>query len=158
MKKLISCKNVIFRSFRLSLFAFFGLATISSESSFARTSNILEISEDKFNRLPNGNYLLDVYLKANASIAPQDVRVVIDFYEMGQGGKIVHSDAKILSKWVTAPVDWAFKGSETMAITYPGPADARNSYYGYVLGVYYKGQLLGSRSTPSNLIEQFPLK
>jgi hypothetical protein len=93
----------------------------------------------------------------------QNVTIVVHFYEQNDHGDIVETDSRLASDWVSSPVDWANGDIELLNVKYHMPPTDRGDlpplqYYGYVVGVYYKGELQDQRADPVSLLDQFPLK
>ncbi len=108
---------------------------------------------------------LRVATKASSKveIAPEDLKVVVYFYEQSDSGDIIQTDSKLMSEWLTPPTDWANGDPELLTVKYPLPLTDRGDlpplqYYGYVLGIYYKNELQDWRGEPVELLDTFPLK
>ncbi len=97
------------------------------------------------------------------TIDPGELQVAVFFYEQNDHGEVLRSDASVQSEWLSPPTDWSNDEPELVDIRYAMPADDRGdlpplSYYGYVLGIYYKGELQDSRAEPVALLDEFQLK
>ncbi|GEM_PF-1055389 len=115
-------------------------------------------------RLTDGNAgvkLLRVATKASPSekVDASDFKVVVYFYEQRDAGSIVETDSKVMSEWMSPPINWTAGEPELLELQYPLPIDENSDvqYYGYVVGIYFKGDLQDSRAEPVSLLEQFPL-
>ncbi len=104
----------------------------------------------------------------NDQIDPRMINVHIFFYEEDKTGAITVSLSNPSPQWVTHPADWRDEQSEVLEVEYPLPdgglpgnstefAGGGRKYYGYVLGVYYKGKLQDMRADPSDLVSLYPL-
>jgi len=111
--------------------------------------------------------LLRIAVKArpDAKINPRDVRLMITFYEQTDDGEIVPTSARPVPEWISQPIDWAGGEPEILNVKYPVPEPPAKSgavaplkFCGYVIGLYYKGELQDSRANPGKLDKQFPLK
>jgi hypothetical protein len=126
----------------------------------------LGIVDAKLANAEPGYKALSLSTKANPSTpldAPTtNVKIVVHFYEQNDHGDIVETDSRIASEWVSSPIDWANGDIELLKVKYRMPGDRGDlpavQYYGYVVGVYYKGELQDQRADPVSLLDQFPLK
>ena len=97
-----------------------------------------------------------------------ELGVVVRFFNRTSKGEIVPRDdeTKVTEKWVSMPFDWA-GGEENLRMTYVIPTrDAptehlfgERSYYGQVVSLLYKGEVLDVQAWPRDLaakIEQQP--
>ncbi|MGC1480264.1 MAG: hypothetical protein WA771_07150 [Chthoniobacterales bacterium] len=95
-------------------------------------------------------------------IDPGELQVAVFFYEQNDTGEVLRADSAVQSEWLSPPTDWSNDEPELVDIRYPLPADDRGDlppleYHGYVLGIYYRGELQDSRAEPVSLLEEFPL-
>lgn len=107
--------------------------------------------------------LLKIPLKARpgSSIEVKDVVIQVFFYDMLDGTTIVQTNANVSSRWSTLPADWKDADAEILEVEYtqplktPRPTENR-AYYGYVVRVYYKGELQDWRADQDKLRAKFP--
>lgn len=107
---------------------------------------------------------LRVATKAAPGEEPVDAaefKVVVYFYEQRDDGSIVETDANVMSEWMSPPINWQGE-PELLELRYPLPSEDNGDmgdlqYHGYVIGIYFKGELQDSRAEPVTLLEQFPL-
>jgi len=97
------------------------------------------------------------------TIDPGALKVVVYFYENNDQGEIVQTSSNLMSQWLSSPMDWANNEPELLEVNYPLPMEDRGDlppmqYHGYVVGIYYKGELQDERAEPVAMLEQFPLK
>lgn len=90
----------------------------------------------------------------------RDVRINVTFYEM-LDGEIVPTTGRVQSMWFTTPVDWKDEGIEILQVKYELPrvgpdGGSPPKYYGYMVNIYYKGQLQETRADPIDLQDLFP--
>lgn len=90
----------------------------------------------------------------------RDVRINVTFYEM-LDGEIVPTTGRVQSMWFTTPVDWKDEGIEILQVKYELPRVGPDGgpppkYYGYMVNIYYKGQLQETRADPIDLQDLFP--
>lgn len=97
------------------------------------------------------------------------MNVHVFFYEEDEMGEIVMTESKPTTQWISPPVDWSDGEPELLEVEYPLPdgglpgssADLGapgRKFYGYVVGVYYDGELQDSRTDPGRLDSLHPLK
>ena len=107
--------------------------------------------------------ILKVPLKArsNSSIEVKDVIIQVFFYDLLGGESIVQTNANVASRWSTPPPDWKDDDIEVLEVDYAQPlksdkpAETR-TYFGYVVRVYYKGELQDWRSDQDKLRAKYP--
>ena len=91
-----------------------------------------------------------------------DVEVQVHFYDRLNGGEIRKADisSKITPVWSDTKVDWQDEGNEeTLTVAYTIPeadlADVhllgRRQYYGYVVELLYKGEVVDQQAQPRRL-------
>ncbi|HEY8902737.1 MAG TPA: hypothetical protein VIM48_03460, partial [Chthoniobacterales bacterium] len=88
-------------------------------------------------------------------------QATVDFYEKDDHDQIVHNDAPRPSEWLSAPVDWANSEPEIFQVKYRLPLADRGDlpplqYYGYIVAIYYNGELQDERSDQPALLQQYP--
>ncbi|MEX1119883.1 MAG: hypothetical protein WEB60_13935 [Terrimicrobiaceae bacterium] len=118
---------------------------------------------------PGGKTLrIAVKSKPDTAIDPQLMNVHVFFYEQEESGEVVVTEAKSTTQWISPPVDWADSEPELLDVEYPLPDGGlpgnsaeygalNRKYYGYVVGVYYNGELQDSRAAPGRLDTLHPL-
>jgi len=109
-------------------------------------------------------FVLKIPLKArpNSSIEVKDVVIQVFFYDLIDNTTIVQTNANVSSRWSTLPADWKDDDVEILEVEYAQPqpkagktAENRN-YFGYVVRVYYKGELQDWRADQDKLRAKFP--
>src|SRR5436189_3054444 len=89
------------------------------------------------------------------------VRLAVSFYDRTKDNKMKSTDARTSYSWLTASEDWADATPKFLAATYVRPktqspsADGRK-YGGFIVLVYFDGQLQDVRATPPELLTLFP--
>jgi tetratricopeptide (TPR) repeat protein len=110
-----------------------------------------------------GMKTLSVAVKSlpNAKVVGDQVKILAYFYEQTEDGGVDITTSKIVSQWMSPPIDWADDEPELLDLQYtlPGNEDGLpgRKYAGYVVGLYYKGELQDFRSDPARLAVDFPL-
>jgi len=105
----------------------------------------------------------DFVLKLNGLKAPVDfrrLRIQLFFYDMVADKRLVgvNVEARFLSG---SKPDWSTNGLETLRVRYiPEKAEnppEKRRYYGYVLRIFYDGELQEEQASPVSLLRLFPL-
>jgi hypothetical protein len=109
-----------------------------------------------------GHKNLRVATKADPSqrIDGQKFVATVDFYEQDDHGQIQHNESPQSTEWQSYPVNWAKGEPELFQTKYRMPPSDRGDlpplqYYGYVVAIYYNGELQDQRAEPVSLLEQF---
>ena len=89
-----------------------------------------------------------------------ELAVVVNFFNRTSKGEIVARDdeTKVTESWVTMPFDWA-GGEESLRMTYVIPSQdtqtehlfGERTYYGQVVSLTYKGEVLDVQAWPRDL-------
>jgi len=102
--------------------------------------------------------LITIKSRPKEPIDVPQVKVQVYFYDE-EGGDISPSKAQVTSSWMSSPVDWKDGEPELLEVRYlPETSDPEVRFAGYVVAIYYKGDLQDYRAEPSRLIKAFPLK
>lgn len=130
----------------------------------------LGIVDDRLRDSKVGMKSLRVAVKSRpgSTIKVQDVKIYIYFYEETEDGEVVITDSKVVTQWLSPPIDWSADEPELLDGQYimPDSTQAGSSasngspgrnYHGYVVAVYYNAELQDFRSQPSKLAKDFPL-
>lgn len=105
-----------------------------------------------------GSRKLVITIKAGGRerIDNEQIKMQVYFYDE-ENGEISPSKAQVISNWMSPPVDWT--EPELVEVRYiPESPDPSVKFSGYVVAVYYKGDLQDYRAEPSRLTKLFPLK
>ena len=101
--------------------------------------------------------------KPGEKVGVADVDIHVLFYDLIDGKTPVQTSADVSYRFASAPIDWATSDPETLEVEYSqqpplakGPKTEKREYYGYVVRVYYKGQLQDLRAEPETLNSKFP--
>ena len=107
-------------------------------------------------------FALTVPVRARAAepVAVKEVKVFVLFYDRANGRDIMTTIANVSNRWTSQPVDWRDGEAETLEVSYELPAQqARNEhreYYGYIVRLYYRGELQDTKAEPAGLNQKFP--
>ena len=107
-------------------------------------------------------FALTVPVRASPAeaVSVRDMKVFVLFYERMNGKEIARTIANVSNRWTSAPVDWKDGATEVLEVTYELPAaQARTEhreYYGYIVRLYYRGELQDTKAEPASLNQKFP--
>jgi TolB-like protein/Flp pilus assembly protein TadD len=89
------------------------------------------------------------------------VRISVSFYDLTKDNKMKPTDARTAYDWLTPARDWTDATPKFLAATYVRPktqmasSDGRR-YGGFIVRVYFDGQLQDARAIPPELLTLFP--
>jgi TolB-like protein/predicted Ser/Thr protein kinase len=89
------------------------------------------------------------------------VRLKVDFYDLTKDNRLKPTNAQVGYNWLTSPRDWTDPTPKFLVATYVRPktqtpsSDGRH-YGGFVVRVYFDGQLQDERATPLELLTLLP--
>jgi len=117
-----------------------------------------------------GTKVLRVAIKSRpgTTVDTRQMKLHVFFYEQDESGEIQLTDSQVVSQWISPPVNWADNEPELLDVTYilpdstlPGSAASSGSpgrkFVGYIVGVYYDGELQDTQADPGTLARKFPL-
>jgi hypothetical protein len=107
---------------------------------------------------------IPIHAKEGAVTNPrQEVVTHVRFYDQIKGKELVPTTANVAYRFAAPPADWEDGGLETLEVDYDlakigkdDPVGENRNYYGYVVRVYYKGNLQATASEPASLAQKFP--
>jgi len=130
----------------------------------------LGIVDAKLRDGTTGKKVLRVAIKARPGITvdTHQMKLHVFFYEQDETGEIQLTESKVVSQWISPPVNWADNEPELLDVTYvlpdstlPGSAASNGSpgrvFVGYIVGIYYNSELQDTRADPGNLANKFAL-
>jgi len=136
-------------------------AATSDSNQDSQDGGTLKIISAKLDGAEDGPKKLIIAIKAppDASIDVPQVKVQVFFYDT-DGGEITPSKAQVTSNWLSLPVTWKKHGEpELLEVDYkPDFGDPDIKFAGYVVAIYYKGEIQDFRADPLRLTKLFPLK
>jgi hypothetical protein len=101
-----------------------------------------------------------VRARTNETVAVKEMKVFVLFYDKANGRDITRTIANVSNRWTSQPIDWKDGEAETLDVTYELPAaQARaehREYYGYIVRLYYRGELQDTKAEPASLNQKFP--
>jgi len=89
------------------------------------------------------------------------VKIMVSFYDLTKGNKMMPTNAQVGYQWLTSASDWKYGAPRFLEATYVRPkismpsSDGRR-YGGFIVRVYFDGQLQDSRASPTDLLTIFP--
>ncbi|TMP96175.1 MAG: tetratricopeptide repeat protein [Verrucomicrobia bacterium] len=128
--------------------------------------SILAITETTLSKTNDPNAESHFTLKVGVKPRPgtqngHTVRIIVSFYDLTKDNRMKPTDARVGYDWLTPASDWADATPKFLAATYVRPktqtpsADGRR-YGGFIVRVYFDGQLQDSRANPPDLLTLFP--
>jgi eukaryotic-like serine/threonine-protein kinase len=129
-------------------------------------TSVLAITETTLSEVSDSSARTHLSLKIGVQPRPGTpnghvVRIVVSFYDLTKDNKMKPTDARVGYDWLTPTNDWADATPKFLVATYIRPKAQRPSidgrrYGGFVVRVYFDGQLQDSRANPANLLTPFP--
>lgn len=126
----------------------------------ASDGSVMQILNCRMEGSNDGSKTLQLAIKARskARIDVPQVKVQVFFYDE-QGGEIFPSKAQVTSRWISTPVDWTDGQPELLEVRYlSDESDPGIRFAGYVVAIYYRGDLQDCRSEPARLRKLFEPK
>jgi eukaryotic-like serine/threonine-protein kinase len=128
----------------------------------ASQDTILKITETTLSETADPNAQSHFTLKVGVKPRPGTqnghvVRIKVDFYDLTKDNKLKPTNAQVSYNWLTTARDWTDATPKFLAATYvrpktQGPSADGRRYGGYVICVYFDGQLQDARASPSDLL------
>jgi hypothetical protein len=107
-----------------------------------------------------GEQILKIAIKSQSHevISVSEVKVQVYFYDQ-IAGEVVASKSPVTSQWLNAAVDWKNGEPQLLQVTYqPSNNNPDARYLGYIVAVYYQGELQSYRADPPAITTYFPIK
>ena len=107
-------------------------------------------------------FILNVPIRSRTAevIAVNSVYIRVLFYEKVNGKDIAKTIANVSNRWASPPVDWREGDSETLEVSYelaaPPARGEKREYHGYMVRLYYRGELQDTQAEPASLLQRFP--
>jgi serine/threonine protein kinase/Tfp pilus assembly protein PilF len=132
----------------------------------ASRNSILAITETTVSETNDPNAQTHLTLKVGVKPRPgtengHAVRIIVSFYDRTKDNKMKPTDARTSYSWLTPISDWSDATPKYLVATYVRPktqptlSDGRR-YGGFIVRVYFDGQLQDDRATPPELLTLFP--
>src|SRR6266478_6115543 len=132
----------------------------------ASQDTILKITETTLSEITDPKARSHFTLKVGVRPRPgtpngHAVRIVVSSYDLTKDNKMMPTNAQVSYHWLTSATGWAEAVPRFLEATYVRPktqtlsADVRR-YGGFIVRVYFDGQLQDSRASPPDLLTLFP--
>src|SRR5437660_2282016 len=128
-------------------------------------NSILAITETTLTEIHDPNAQNHLTLKVGVKPRPGTqngrARIIVSFYDRTKDNKMKPTDALTSYSWLNASDDWTDATPKFLVATYvrqktqSRSADGRE-YGGFIVRVYFAGQLQDARATPPELLTLFP--
>src|SRR5438876_1187545 len=129
-------------------------------------NSILAITETTLTGTADPNAQNHFTLKVGVKPRPgtqngHTVRISVSFYDLTKDNRMKPTNAQVGYNWLTSARDWTDATPKFLAATYvrpkskPASSDERR-YGGFIVRVYFDGQLQDSRASPPDLLPLFP--
>jgi len=121
---------------------------------------VLQILNARLEGSDAGSKKLQVTIKSlpKETIDVTQVKVQVYFYDE-ENGVVVPSKSQVTSSWTSSPVDWKNGEHELLEVRHlPESANPGIKFVGYLIAVYYKGDLQDCRADPPRLKKLFEPK
>jgi eukaryotic-like serine/threonine-protein kinase len=128
-------------------------------------NSILAITETTLSEITDPNALSHLALKVGVKPRPGTqnghARIIVSFYDRTKDNKMKPTDARTSYSWLNASEDWTDATPKFLVATYVRPKTQSRSadgpeYGGFIVRVYFDGQLQDARATPPELLTLFP--
>jgi eukaryotic-like serine/threonine-protein kinase len=127
---------------------------------------ILKITETTLSQISDPNAHSHFTLRVGVKPRPGTpnghvVDIIVSFYDLTKDQRMKPTDARVGYDWLTPGNNWADATPKFLVATYVRPKTQRAStdnrrYGGFIVRVYFDGQLQDSRANPPELLTLFP--
>jgi eukaryotic-like serine/threonine-protein kinase len=128
----------------------------------ASQDTILAITETTLSETVDPNAQSHFTLKVGVKPRPGTqnghvVRIKVDFYDLTKNNRLTLTNAKVSYNWLSSGRDWTDPTPKFLAATYVRPKSKlpspdKRRFGGFVVCVYFDGQLQDSRASPPELL------
>ena len=128
--------------------------------------SILAITETTLSETTDPNAQTHLTLKIGVKPRPgtqngHTVRISVSFYDLTKDNKMKSTNAAVSYNWLTSPRDWTDPTPKFLTATYLRPksqlpSSEERRYGGFIVRVYFDGQLQDSRASSRDLLRLFP--
>ncbi len=132
----------------------------------ASQDTILAITETTLSESADPNAQGHLTLKVGVKPRPGTqnghvVRIKVDFFDLTKDNRLTLTNAKVSYDWISSDRDWTDPTPKFLAATYvrpksKSPSPDKRRFGGFVVCVYFDGQLQDSRASPSELLTLNP--
>src|SRR5262245_11420511 len=128
----------------------------------APQDTVLKITETTLSQIADPNAQTHLTLKVGVKPRPGTenghvVRIKVDFYDLTKDNRLKLTNAKVSYNWISSGRDWTDPTPKYLSATYTRPKSKLPSpdgrrFGGFVVYVYFDGQLQDSRASPPELL------
>jgi TolB-like protein/cytochrome c-type biogenesis protein CcmH/NrfG len=132
----------------------------------ASHNSILAITETTLSEPVDANAQSHLNLRIGVKPRPGTpnghvVRIIVSFYDRTRDNKMIPTNARVGYDWLTPATDWSDGTPKYLAATYVRPKTQTASsdghrYGGFIVRVYFDGQLQDARASSPDLLTLFP--
>jgi TolB-like protein len=132
----------------------------------ASQDTILKITETTLSQISDPNAHSHFTLRVGVKPRPGTpnghvVDIIVSFYDLTKEKRMKPTDARVGYDWLTPGNNWADATPKLLVATYVRPKTQRAStdnrrYGGFIVRVYFDGQLQDARANPPELLTLFP--
>ena len=128
-------------------------------------NSILAITETTLSRATDPNaqdhFTLKIGVKPRPGTQNGHARIIVSFYDRTKDNKMKPTNARTSYSWLNASEDWTDATPKFLVATYVRPKTQSRAadgpqYGGFIVQVYFDGQLQDARATPPELLTLFP--
>ena len=103
------------------------------------------------------NVAVKIGVAPRPNIPKGEVEIRVSFFDVTESNEMRPTDAEVSYEWLTPVRDWSDPSPKYLVATYDGSGSSRKSvekvrYGGFVVRVYFDGQLQAERSEPKGLV------
>ena len=103
------------------------------------------------------NVAVKIGVAPRPNIPKGEVEIRVSFFDVTESNEMRPTDAEVSYEWLTPVRDWSDPSPKYLVATYEGSGFSRKSaekvrYGGFVVRVYFDGQLQAERSEPKGLV------
>ena len=103
------------------------------------------------------NVAVKIGVAPRPKIPKGEVEIRVSFFDVTESNEMRPTDAEVSYEWLTPVRDWSDPSPKYLVATYEGTGSSRKSaedvrYGGFVVRVYFDGQLQAERSEPKGLV------
>lgn len=100
---------------------------------------------------------LPVEVNFGSETLARDVHIQAYFFDVVDASRVERTAGKVIARWKDGLPDGKLRGTEIAEVTYELLAEPTSrKYYGYLIRVYFKGELQASIGTPGTLFRRYP--
>lgn len=85
-------------------------------------------------------------------VKPSKLKVEVYLYDRDESGRLYRANYE--AKFASSEPNWKYGGVETLEVYYVASEQERLRYHGYVIRIYYDGDLQDQRAEPSGLLNE----